>query len=376
MPSQTVKSGLAGKLGAKVTEVLQENKDTEATYSGGGDCPAGIDNGVAKLVEFKFSQYKDGEMKGEYFMYAAGIVVAPDVHNGMPIKGLRTSIMEPLCDTPNRKRATAEDHVLWVQNEMKKLGVTPESVDDLETCAEALKEAAPYFRFRTWKGEATKEYPNPRVNHDWNGTKGLENWVPEEGDGGVVDETGDGEPAEEAPKAPPKPTSTAKKPAAAPATKPTTTKSAAKKPAPAPEPEPEPAAEDNNWDELAEQADNGDTDAQQALKAQCDLFNIDEEAVEQASNWTEVADLLKAAATEQEGGEPAEPEEAAAEWEPSVGDVVKFNPIDPKTKKPGKKAVECEVKTVDKNKKIVNLQNLDDKKQSYKGISWDSLTID
>jgi hypothetical protein len=49
--------------------------------------------------------------------------------------------------------------------------------------------------------------------------------------------------------------------------------------------------------------------------------------------------------------------------------------MDPKTKKSvvAKKAVECEVVSVDEGKKTVVLKSLDNPKVQYKGVKWEAL---
>lgn len=172
MAKQVAKSSMLSKISNKIK---RPHEDVEVKLPGGGSLPPGIEQGIAKLVDCRFGQYEKGEQKGEYFFLAAGVVVNPDAHNGIPIKGMRTQIMEPMCDTPTRSRPTIDDHVDWVINQLgmlmgkkpgEKIGI---GVDDLESTAQAIKEAAPYFRFRTWQGEPTPQYPNPRTNEVWSG---------------------------------------------------------------------------------------------------------------------------------------------------------------------------------------------------------------
>lgn len=173
-------SSLAASLGAAGQQAHEASKSEETRYSAGGDCPAGVDNGVAQLVECKFSQYKEGKMKGSWFFYAAGVVIAPrlmqdELGNTIKIEGLRTSIQEPLCDTPDRVRKTVADHLSWIYNELRKLGVATSELefDNLENIGEPLVAAAPTFAFRTWCGEVATEGiykgKKPMTNQVWNG---------------------------------------------------------------------------------------------------------------------------------------------------------------------------------------------------------------
>src|SRR5574343_207411 len=197
------RSGLAAKLGDEARRRWDEKRAEAAAYGAGGDLPAGIEGGVAQLVECKFSQYEKGDNEGEYFFYAAGVVLEPAEFGGMRLAGLRTSIMEPMCDTPTRKRATVADHLEWVQNELKKLGVDGDALPDsdsldLEALAQAVKDAKPFFRFRTWKGQAQTTGPyagqEPRVQHEW---RGICEYDADTGQASGVDDRTADEPEEE-----------------------------------------------------------------------------------------------------------------------------------------------------------------------------------
>lgn len=364
MAMQKAKSGLAKKLGSSGAEAFEAHKNDETKISASGDLPGGIEGGVAQLVDCKFDQYKTGDNQGEYYFYAAGVVVSPKsvtTKDGtIIIKGSRTSIMEPMCDTVSKSgkgRQSVSEHLEWVLNEMRKLGVNTSEIgfDDLETVAESLIEAAPFFRFRTWQGKATEEYPDPRVNHEWKGV--VTDYVPDDEEE-VKDETEEEKPAS---KPTAKPTAKAVTAPAKPPAKPTA-KPTAKKPEPEPEPE-----EELDLDALAEAADNDDTEAQSKLAGHAKLYDVDYESAE---NWTAVAEALKEvmenASAEAENAE--EEAEAETEWTPAKTEVYMYKPAGTK------KAIECEVMAVFADKKTVNLKNLDDGKTSYKGVKWDALS--
>lgn len=79
-----------------------------------------------------------------------------------------------------------------------------------------------------------------------------------------------------------------------------------------------------------------------------------EDDIDGAADWQAVADLAAGGtAGEETSGEPTPPPE------PTKESVWYYNPVDPKTKKPVKKAVECEVVSVDKKTKTVTLKNLE-----------------
>lgn len=340
MPPKMTKSNLIGKLGAQLAKAHEAHKADETVITGGGDLPAGIENGIAKLVECKFDVYKNGDSKGQYFFYAAGVVVAPRDHDGVPIEGLRTSIMEPLCDTPTRTRKTIDQHLEWIYNELRKLGVDTSSFgyDELEGVCQALKEDGPHFRFRTWKGQkqTTGAYANqePRTNHQWGGKVEFA----DDGDAasGVNDQT------------------------AAPQTMPD-------KPS---DVDPE-DLDQSDLDSLAKRADKGDEKAALLLSEMAQQHGVTEEEINATSSWAEVADLARAAdqGTSEDESHESEEEE---EFKPEVGDVYKYAPIDPKTKKAGK-LVEVEVKAVNEGAKTVDLENVTNRKLKYMKVMFEKL---
>lgn len=339
MPPKMTKSNLIGKLGAQLAKAHEAHKADETVITGGGDLPAGIENGIAKLVECKFDVYKQGDMKGQYFFYAAGVVVAPRDHDGVPIEGLRTSIMEPLCDTPTRTRKTLDQHLEWIYNELRKLGVDTSSFgyDELEGVCQALKEDGPHFRFRTWKGQkqTTGQYANqePRTQHQWGGKVEFA----DDGDaaGGVDDQTGTTSAAE-------------------PATN-----------------DVDPADLDqSDLDSLAKRADKGDEKAALLLSEMAQQHGVTEEEIQNTGSWVEVAELAKAA--DQGGDESKGSEDEEEEFLPEIGDVYKYAPIDPKTKKVGK-LVEVEVKAVNPGAKTVDLENISNRKLKYMKVMFEKL---
>lgn len=381
MAKQTGQSALLAKLGERGRKAHEQHKSDETTYSNMGELPGGIEGGIARLVDCKFDTYKKGNNVGEFYFYAAAVVVSPQDFNGQRVAGLRTTIMEPLHDTPTRKRATLADHIEWVYNELRKLGVDTSSIsfEDLETVAAALKKSGPYIGFRTWKGDkqeivarggkywvGDKSYPTeaaakaanpfagkePRVNHDWLGLRDYS----DDGDAAdaVDDSSGDDESNGHAPaatSAPPK-----------------------RSPPKKAEPEPEPNDDGPDLDALVADADGGDEEAQVKLAEVAKAAGIAEHDVESAESWAALAEMIR---TISDGGvdrgEQSADEPQAADWEPMKEEVYLFRPLDPKTKRPAKKAIECEVIAVDKRGRTVGLKSLDDPKQQYKAVPWDSL---
>jgi hypothetical protein len=395
MPRQTSKSGLASKLGKAGRDGFDGHKEDETTLSSGGDLPAGIEGGIAQLVECKFGNYQTGDNIGEYFFTSSGIVLEPKDHDGVDVAGRRTRIgPEPLCEITkgNRKRKTVDEQLSWILNELRKLGLdtTDLGIDDLEDAVATLEEAAPYFRFRTWKGskQTTGQYKDqePRVMHDWRGHCEYEGEVFV----GVVDNTADDHPTTN-----------------------TITVGYSK--------------EDNELVELGINADkNEDDSAKDRLTELAVEAGISSDTVDSADSWTELVDLIKSAniiedtdsATisdasketvdtiklkfrdkglivdseeDQEGQYQDELEEAAEasgldhndydswvelgvvldsgggqEAIPKEGEVWDYKP--PKARK----FVECDVKKVFPRKKTCNLKNLSDG-TIYKGVEWSKL---
>ena len=358
MPAQSKKSSLAARLGDKARKAFNECKDKPPEFDSNARLPAGIEGGVAKLVECKFTQIAAGKANvGKDMFYAAGVVVSPDEVNGVSLVGLRTQISEPLYDTPTRSRKTIEDHLEWVMNEMKKLGLDMSefSPDDLEDMAATLKEQQPHFRFRTWSGskqeieqrggkffvgtkgpyatEAALKVVNPfagrepMVNHTWNGSC---EWV-EEDDTSAAMEDATGEVAE-----PPK--------------------KAGKAVTVAPEPE---ESGDVDPATLAEQADGGDQEAAEELSKLALAAGVDEDSISGAENWAAVVEMM---ADDDEKESPVEDDP----FKPEKGEVYQY-------KAPGKKkAVDCEVTAVFETRETVNLKNLTDS-TVYKAVPWAKL---
>lgn len=323
MPVQNKKSSLAAKLGAKGKAAIDKHREDDTDYGVGAQLPEGIEGGIAQLVDCKFDVYEKGNDVGQYYFYAAGTIVEPIEHGGIHVQGLRTSIMEPMCDTPTRSRKTTDEHIAWVLNEMRKLGIETKEVglEDMEGIAEMLKEAKPFFRFRTWKGEPAKTGAfagkPARVQHNW---LGLYNYVP---DGTEPTDTDDGSAAtdEEAPAD-------------------------------------DTAAEGEvDIDALVEAATNDDAEAQEQLTTIATEAGVSAEDIENSESWEAVKEMIEAA-----GGDETEPE---PEPIPAKDEVYKY--------KVGKSLIQCSVTAVNAKAKTVTLKNLKDGKSLYKSVPFDAL---
>lgn len=393
--------GLVAALGDKGKKAVDSHKGDETKLGGGGELPAGVE-GVAQLIDCKFSQHEKGEHKGKWFFYAAGTVLSPTTvqvepnkdgvlavsgsGSNMGLDGRRTSITEPMYDTPSRSRQTVDDHMAHVLNHFRLLGVDTSnvSVEQMESIAEALKKAKPAFNFRTWVGKSATEGKykgeKPQVQHDW---RGVCDFDPNTIDNGTVDNSGSGEGNNESAN----------------------------------------EGEEVDLDELAKLADQGgdaaDEDAQTQLTEIATEAGVPEAKIAKAKNWVAVVKMIRDAQPE-ETGSPSEGEEVSLEdlgakadegeddaiasltekaeeagidtnayesWSllatalaegnnepviPTIGDVKKYKPLD-KDKKPAKKAVKVEVVAVFPNSGKVNLKNLEDNKTSYKAVSFDAL---
>lgn len=383
MPKQSAKSGLTAKLGTVGAKAFEAHKADEVVLSAGGDLPAGIDDGIAKVKNIKFGQYKEGDFKGEYYYSARAIVVEPKKY-----AGLATQIgPEPMCDTPTRSRKTVEDHLAFVMNEYRKMGINTEEIgyDDLETTAAALTEDGPYIRFRTWKGSkqeivekngkfyvGDKEYKTeaaakaankyvgvePRTQHDWRGL--AEGYVDEsDASSGTEDETETEEAEAEAVEEEVVEEETVEEEVA--------------------EEETEVAEEEEegpDLDALAKKADKKDKAAMKQLKAIALEAGLEEDAVDNADDWKSVVTMINDAATPAEEEEEAVVEEEE-EWKPKKEETYKYALLNPKTKK--KSNIDVEVMTVSEKNESVTLKNLEtgktlvgaDKKPI--AIKWDKL---
>jgi hypothetical protein len=349
MPKQVVQSALAAKLGQAGAKAVEAHKDDEARV-GVAPLPAGIEGGVAQLTMCKFDVYKEGDLKGEFYFMAMGSVLKPREIGGVGIAGLYTQLGPiPVCDTPKRTKKTVEEHVDEVLNHLRLLGVDTKEIPTeqgpaavaawLENAAAALQQSQPTFRFRTWIGTATPQFPTPRVQHSWLGAceyeaDGTEVPVVQDTtpEAVVEDEQADDSRTEE---------------------------------------DQGDAGEDLNA--LAEKADGGDRDAAEALQDMALKAGIKQKQIDATKDWAEVAAMVQetpGGSEEAAGGETAEEEEAEPEpVVPSKGSVYKFKA--PKAKK----LSECEVLQVMAKAQTVNLRDLDSpgKKTVYKDVPWDKL---
>lgn len=377
MPAQKGKSGFLAKHGDRMRKAFDAHKGDETEYSNFGDLPAGVE-GVAQLVECRLTQVKEGKKNaGEWLFYAAGAVKQPAEFEGQRLFGRRTSITCPLYDTPDRQgRKTLEEHLAWVTNELRKLGVDTAEMDveELPDTLAAVKEAAPHFRFRTWKGDKQTQgrYKDqePRVQHFW---EGIVDWT-EDDEAGMPSQAQDNTRAPGTPKA-----AAAVRVATTPRTaaSPVNGKGTAGegKVKPTEKEEPPEGPEFGDLDSLAEAADGGDDGAVEKLTQLALDAGVTQEQIDEADNWSSVVELIGGAGEESEAPEETATEEVTEEEDgtPKVEQVFSYRPVDPTTKKKAAKAIQVEVTAVNTEKKTCDVKSLSDRKKGWRGVKWDAL---
>lgn len=389
MPPTTTKGSL--NLGASLKTHAKDKTEEKQEFV---NLPAGISGGVAHLVEAKVGVYKTGNMAGEKFVYLAGTVVEPKTATEVKkvfkdgkvqiistreirVEGARTSIMLPLCDVKRKNGdiVTSDENIAKMLNELRLLGGPEcteglESEEDLEGLLNQLKETSLedgsqiYFKFGTSGSDPTKEYPEPTVWENWYGTKGLETYHQEFDRGTKDNTTATTAPAKTAAAGP----KTSTNGSAATAAKAPAAKVAAKKPEPkAVDPE---ELDQSDIDSLNARANDADEKAQARLKELAMGVGYTEEECDATQTWDELADLVRNPKTEEGAGDGGEEN---AEWKPAKEEVYEFFPVDPKTKKKVKKAIEVEVMSVDKKAQTVKIKSLTDGKTTWT-VKWDELT--
>lgn len=352
MPPQTQAFSLSAKSRGAGNKAIAEYKDAPVEY-GRQDLPPGIKGGIARLERAYFGEYKTGDNQGQAYLYLEGVVLEPYsvMYNNMDVvvEGAVTKQILAYCATKGTKPKTQAENIRTMMNEVKKLGgedflanVTTEA--QLEAKVKQLEQAHPYFKFETRQGTATPQYPNPRTFESWFGSKGMENYEPGQGNGGVEDATG---------------SRTANPSSNGVGASVTDTSGAFD----------EFGGDISSLVEVASQ----DEESQETLNARVKLqemakeAGISEEDVQEAPSWQAIADLI-------ESGGDRTTEESQEDTTPVLKRVYKFHPIDPKTKKPGKKAVEVSVLSIDEKNKTARCKNVESPKIIYEKISWDALS--
>lgn len=367
MAAQQRKSILEGTFGTGADVASQIAQDTSLPTTGYQDPPPGIKKGVAQLDEVKFDEYKSGENEGKPYFSATAIIVEPIKHvytptskgqpTGDPIEvhtaGMQTRIQIPMFDVKAKSGknmgqvTTKEQQAIKVAQYLRALGADTSKVkkiSDLEPLAETLTRVARnpktpiYVNFRTSVRQAMNIGDPDGTWQNWEGTEGLDNYVPPGSDELPPDMTTNDSTE-------------------------SLTRSDAQHSS-----NQSSSYEEASLEELVEAAQNGDDAAQTELlrRAAEATGQTPEEINESADSWEGVAELCAPAETT-EDGTPAEP--------PKKGDHVNYRPLvnGPKGPTPGKKVVECTVTMVNDKNQTVTLKNTVDGKTLYKDIPWDSL---
>lgn len=392
MPARGGTSVLA-KLGDQLRRAVKAHKNDATKISPSGDLPPGL-TGVAQLNVCRFDVHKDGDNAGKPYWIASGIIHEPHTFkdkqgNTHKVSGRRTSIQCPLYETPKRSRKNVQEHVAWMLNEFRKLGVDTSKIPDdipdgcLEMIVTQLQNAKPYFQFHTFETKGAMPGTTPDANSEpmliqmWDGVCAPPT-VPELGAG-------------------------IKEPSANGHTK-TVEPSLTEEPPPAvemPEPaEPEAIAPEDvdrgDITSLVERALQDDTAAQEQLIAMAVAAGHDEADARKSPSWDDVAILAQTPAGGGEEGEsegesessgeiveeaaapapvappPPAPKPAPAVAEPVKGKTCKFRPLGADKVTRAKKPVDCEIVSINKAAKTVNLKSLVDGKL-YNNVKWDIL---
>ncbi len=371
MPAKTQAAAAAPSLfkllGKQLVEAHNQHATAETVLPGGGDLPPGV-NGIAQLVSCEIKLIKDGDNQGKPMFYAAGVVVEPETfydkttRQEMKVGGLRTNISEMLFDTPDRKgensAKTVGDHIGRMYNYLRLLGLDTSQLNpqNIEASMAALVESGVYYRFRTWQGKATDEYPDPRTNHTWGEAVEYE---PEPAAEGAVAAAPEPVAAPVAAAAAPKAAKAGPAPKAAPV--------AAAAPVVAPNANPDGAADEPDLDKLGEDANGGEQEAIDKLVELATAAGLDEATINGTPAWGDLVPMIREAG----GGAAAE---VATEWVPEVKDIYgwKVSTVNKGKKTVAKSATDCDVVAVDTDKKTVTLKDKATGK-TYKGVSWDEL---
>jgi hypothetical protein len=336
-----MQSGSSSSWGKFVGPHVNDPTDLGADFS---KLPGGI-NGVAELATAKIGVYKSGPNQGKEHIFLSGSVLTPlgKVRNVVEefidgrvqvvqdiqetVEGKFTSQTMPLCATVNKKgvATSEEDNVQNALNTIKVIAGDEcmahiKSEQDFRDFVPSLPKHSIRFKFNTSSSKVDKDNPKQRV---W------ENWFRLTGN---VESNGQPAPG-------------AGVPAASPSV---------------------------DLDELAAQADEQDNpgkrEAQDALEQAAKKVGFTQEQIDNTDKWADVAAMIR------KGTGSPEPEPEADEA-PKKGSHCYYRPLDPKSKKRGKK-VECQITSVNKKSETVSLQDLDNKKKSYDDVPFSDLTED
>lgn len=362
MAAQQVKSLLMQKLGAEFVKAHEEHKNVKPEPK--GELPGGIKNGIARLVQCKIVEISKGDHAGKLMFYASGSVVAPTEHEGVPIKGLFTSIMEPIYATPTRKRKTVADHIKFVYETLASLGLSLPSLkpETIELAMDQLRTVKPFFRFRTWAPpkQTTGQYAGKEsmTMHFWDGkVDGYKPTTEADKKNAVADTSENVEPPvpdsvpDEHPEAPESIGTKA------------TVNIIDEKAVPKQDDIDPDMIDKSDIDSLAKMGDDGDLTAGQRLLDMATQAGIEKKLIDSAATFKEVADLIRAKNAPEQNGDVTL----------GLGENWKFYPIHPLTKKKIETPVTGEIIHIDEEKGTVNLKDIANPQKIYRNVAVDQL---
>ncbi len=300
------------KLSKIAPSAHKTHSNTEAKISGGASLPAGIAGGVCCFKSWKLDTQKNGKNVGTPYVSITMTVQEPEEFRGMAAS--KTIFIR---ETRNK---SVEDKVGDVYNQIKLLGGDVSDTENLQEAVMLLEDLiGTYSRFHTWVGKATKDYPNPQVQVEFDGK--VDGY---EGDA-VEEEEDDSVPCEQ---------------------------------------NKEQAVEEEQEQEidlnaLGKSADDGDVEAEDKLIELATEHAVDHEEFD---TWMEVVQAIQA--TQKGNGQDVEEEveeEEEDSWIPEVGEVYTY------------KEEDCEVMTVNKRKKTVSIQLYDEDDTEVKDVNWEEL---
>lgn len=400
MPAQSSISGLMQRYAGRVDKAVQQHANDETKY-GVMRLPGGILSGIARLNQCGFGQVQEGKQgAGDWYWRAAGVVHEPEyvVSEGqrVPVRGLNTSIIIMIRDYKDSQNndVTVEQCIADIMNHVRMIAgeeatSNMRSLQDVAAISAALEKHGPYFRFSTElsrpqidpKTNKPKLNPKtgkpyePRVFENWHGSKGLENYKPLNlSIAAVNDQTADPEPngvqhsePEYTPPPPAAPPQQHSQPA---------------------QHHPAPPSTNGSHDVLTnlvslatERQDEGAMAKLEEMATQAG-YSLDE--VKSANDWPDVAEMIKsprkvptlgsvsrAPAAEPDGGSLYEEMEETAPGF-TVGQVVKFAPLDKQTGKPGA-LQDVKIEAIDEAAQKVQIRMVSDQKRAWKGVPFDKI---
>lgn len=311
------KAPMGDRLERELGSEFELHKNDETSYGSGSDLPAGINGGVAQLVEAKIDEYKDGDNKGKLYLYLGGTVKSPAEVKGTPVQGLRAQKMFKLfAHKSGPKDISKSDALAKALNAVRQMGGITGDIraKDLPILLDALKEEAPHFRFRTYSF-ASEGQDDPMVVTELRGKIDdyTDNGAPS---GAINDQTG--EPADGG----------------------------------------QAQGTEENWDAILVSANGDDGDAQTKLRETCKAMGMSGQEVEDAPDWEALVTYIRSGGSAAGGeGEGT----GSEDWKPDVKDEVT---IKLKGMKSAQKLTITKV-----NKTTMDLRN-ENTKKDFKGLKW------